>query len=219
MNLIHIHDMGIRERKNREKNLRRQQIQEAAKELFLSKGFNGTAMEDIAKKAELSPATIYLYFKNKEELYVSINLITLQYLFAKIKKIYDNERLSVMEKILRFKNAMYSTYRYDPLILRNIMHVQIEDTLLSISKELVDKLNNLSQGTMTMIANVYEKGVLQGEFRNGHGMAHADIMWGMFTGLVMWEESRKKFNPKKDFLKSTLDKGFDVFCRGIKREG
>lgn len=39
--------------------MRRQQIQEAAKEIFLLKGFNSTTMEDIAKKAELSPAFIY----------------------------------------------------------------------------------------------------------------------------------------------------------------
>ena len=80
-----IHNMGIRERKDREKDLRRQQIQEAAKELFLLKGFNSSTMEDIAKKAELSPATIYLYFKNKDELYVSLNLSSIQYFTNNIK--------------------------------------------------------------------------------------------------------------------------------------
>ena len=61
--------MGIKERKRREREIRRQQIQKAAKELFILKGFNSTTIEDIAKKAELSPATIYLYFKNKEDLF------------------------------------------------------------------------------------------------------------------------------------------------------
>ena len=101
--------MGILERKHREKSLRQQPIQEAAKELFLLKGFNSTTIEDIPKKAELSPATIYLYFKNKEELYVSLNLITLQYFFNKIKKIHDNSKLSVEEKILNFKEAKQCT--------------------------------------------------------------------------------------------------------------
>ena len=106
--------MGIQERKSREKDLRRQQIQEAAKELFLLKGFNSTTMEDIAKKAELSPATIYLYFKNKDELYVSLNLISIQYFTNKIKKIHDDSKLSVEEKILKIKDAMYKMYKYDP---------------------------------------------------------------------------------------------------------
>ena len=209
--------MGIRERKDREKDLRRQQIQEAAKELFLLKGFNSTTMEDIAKKAELSPATIYLYFKNKEELYVLLNLIALECFFNKIKKIHDNSKLSVEKKILKLKDAMYNSYRDDPLMFRNIMHVQVEDTLMRISNNLIEKVNKLVGEVMRTIAHVYEEGVIQGKLKSGHGMAHADIMWGIFTGLVMWEETKKRFNPKKDFLKTTLDKAFDIFCEGIRK--
>jgi len=210
--------MGIQERRTREKAIRIQQIQNAAKELFLLKSFNGTTIEEIAEKAELSPATIYLYFKNKEELYVSLNLLTLQYLFAQVEKVYKNKKLPVELKIVKFKDAMYNTYQYDPLILRNIFHVQLEDTLFSLSRNLRDQITGLSQKVMQMIADVYKEGVRQGKFRGGHGMAHADIVWSMFTGLVIWEESKRKINPRKDFLKPTLDKAFDIFCRGIIRD-
>jgi len=209
--------MGIQDRKKREKNLRCQQIQRAAKELFLLKGFNSTTIEDIAKKAELSPATIYLYFKSKDELFASLNFITLQYLVDEMKKVYDNKSLSPKEKMLKFKEGMYKTYKYDPLMLRNIMHIQLEDTLSVISEELINKLNSLSQKGMSMIAEVYEEGVRQGKFIKGHGMAHADIMWGIFTGLLLWEESKRRLNPKKDFLRPTLDRAFDIFCRGIEK--
>jgi AcrR family transcriptional regulator len=67
--------------------MRRRQIQDAAKELFILKGFNSTTINEIAEKAELSPATIYLYFKNKRELYFSLNLLTLQCLFDQIEKV------------------------------------------------------------------------------------------------------------------------------------
>jgi AcrR family transcriptional regulator len=210
--------MGIQERKNHEKNMRRQQIQNAAKELFLLRGFNATTMDDIANKAQLSPGTIYVYFKNKGELYASLNLITLQYLFDEIERVYKNKNLSVEQKISKFKDGMYKTYKYEPLILRNIMHMQLEDTLTTISKELVERLNGLAHKILTMIANVYEEGVRERKFIKGHGMAHADIFWGLFTGLVLWEESKRRFNPKKDFLKSTLDTAFDIFCSGIRRE-
>jgi len=55
--------MGIKERKEREKERRRQQIIIAAKRIFSAKGFNKATMEDIAKEAEISPGTIYIYFK------------------------------------------------------------------------------------------------------------------------------------------------------------
>jgi AcrR family transcriptional regulator len=59
--------MGIHERKEREKERRRQQIMVAAKRVFSVNGFSKSTMEDIAREAELSPGTIYLYFKNKDE--------------------------------------------------------------------------------------------------------------------------------------------------------
>mgnify|MGYP006293938867 FL=1 len=61
--------MGIYERKRREREQRRAQILEAAKKVFSSKGFNSATMEEIAGEAELSPGTLYIYFKNKEELH------------------------------------------------------------------------------------------------------------------------------------------------------
>lgn len=207
--------MGIQERRDREKTMRRQQILNAAKELFLIKGFNSTTIEEIAKKAELSPATIYLYFKNKDELYANLNIISMQYLFDRIEKIYKNKKLSSESKILKFKDAMYDTFRYEPLILRNIFHIQLEDALSSLSKDLLNQVNNLSHKILIMISNVYEEGVRQGKFRDGLGIAHADIIWSTFTGLVIWEEAKRKIDPRKDFLKATLDRAFDIFCRGV----
>lgn len=64
--------MGILDRKEREKEIRRQQIIVAARRVFSGKGFSKSTMENIAVAAELSTGTIYLYFRNKEELYASI---------------------------------------------------------------------------------------------------------------------------------------------------
>ena len=79
--------MGIQERKERERERRRQQIIVAAKRIFKDKGFGRATMEDIAKEAELSPGTLYLYFKNKEDLYASLSLRILQYLGIRIEHV------------------------------------------------------------------------------------------------------------------------------------
>ena len=60
--------MSIQERKEREKERRRRQILVAAKKIFSKKGFSRATMEDIAEEAELSPGTLYTYFKNKKVL-------------------------------------------------------------------------------------------------------------------------------------------------------
>ncbi|MDR0444025.1 MAG: TetR/AcrR family transcriptional regulator [Treponema sp.] len=58
--------MGISERREREKLERRKTILACAKELILSQGVEHINMEEIARKAELSKATVYLYFSSKE---------------------------------------------------------------------------------------------------------------------------------------------------------
>jgi AcrR family transcriptional regulator len=58
--------MGITERREREKIERRRTILDCAKELIMLEGVQRVNMEDIARKAELSKATVYLYFSSKD---------------------------------------------------------------------------------------------------------------------------------------------------------
>jgi AcrR family transcriptional regulator len=60
--------MGITERKEQEKSEMRGLILKTAMNLFLDKGFENITIRNIAEKIEYSPATIYLYFKNKDEI-------------------------------------------------------------------------------------------------------------------------------------------------------
>src|SRR5579863_6656711 len=60
--------MGIAERKERDKQEMRQKIIDAAMHMFLEDGYNKTSIRNIAEKIEYSPATIYLYYKDKDEL-------------------------------------------------------------------------------------------------------------------------------------------------------
>jgi len=207
--------LGRKERREREKELRRKQIQEAAQRVFMRKGFNLATMEDIAEEAELSTGAIYSYFKGKEELFSSLALMQLNYLFERAKTIYTNKKLSHEKKLKGFWDAMFKTFQNNELMQRNIFHIQLEDTLSTINPELLMEMNDISQKVMRMIAAVYEDGVSKGKFIKGNSMAFADMLWGFFTGLVMWEEAKRKINPKKKFLKPTLDAGFDILLRGI----
>jgi AcrR family transcriptional regulator len=60
---------GLREK---QKEIRRRAILGAAARLFKERGFDKTAMEEIAAAAELSVATVYNYFKTKGEICVAI---------------------------------------------------------------------------------------------------------------------------------------------------
>jgi AcrR family transcriptional regulator len=64
--------MGIVERKNREKQEIRKQVLESAMALFLEEGYKNVTIRKIAEKIEYSPATIYLYFKDKDEIFLTL---------------------------------------------------------------------------------------------------------------------------------------------------
>lgn len=210
--------MGIQERKAREKEARRRQIQEASRALFEDKGFNATTMSDIAKKVELSPATIYLYYESKEELFLSLNIDSLQFLLDQILKIHSSNK-SIEEKMLSVKEAMYKTAQFDPMILRNLFHgLYLEKPTTALSDPLLQKLDQLTVKTMTLVINIYEEGVLQGIFKEGPSKVLMDILWGGFAGLILWSEAKKRINDKVDYLKSSLDLAFELFMKGIRKQ-
>jgi len=61
--------MGVKERREREKSETRDKILDAARELFVTEGFEGVSMRKVAEKIEYSPTAIYVHFADKEELF------------------------------------------------------------------------------------------------------------------------------------------------------
>jgi len=210
--------MGIQERKEREKERRRQQIMVAAKRVFSEKGFNKATMEDIAHQAELSPGTLYLYFKNKEELYASLSLRILQYLLIRVEHVGGEEVTGPEQKVKSLMDAMYDVYEFDPLIIINMFHLQSSETLKNLSPELMNEIKSLSQKSVGAIAKIFEEGIQAGLFIERHPVALADIFWSLFSGVVLWEASKKIIDDQKDYLKKTLSLAFDIFFRGLLRK-
>jgi len=208
--------MGIQERKERERERRRQQIMVAARRVFSARGFNGSTMEDIAKEAELSPGTLYLYFKNKDELFASLSLRMLQFLNIRLEELSKDRSLSVESKFNILKRALFDVYDFDPLVLINMFHLQSSETLRNLSEELVNEIKGLSRKSLRCMADVFEEGIAQDIFVQRHPTAMADSLWSLFSGIVLWEESKKIIDGGKDYLKPTLELAFEIFWRGIR---
>jgi len=206
--------MGIQERKQRERERRRQQIIVAAKRVFSEKGFSKTTMEDIAREAELSPGTLYLYFKNKDELYASLSLRILQYMNIRLEDVTKETDSNPKQKIDSIKEALYDVYQFDPMILINMFHLQSGETLKNISSPLLDNITELSRNSLQILADIFKNTSASDSFLSRRPNAVADIVWSLFTGVVLWEESKRLIDDDKDQLKKTLDTAFEIFSRG-----
>ncbi len=78
--------MTLRERRHKHKVLFRQEILDAARELFSQIGYERFSMRKLAAKIEHSPTTIYLYFRDKDDLLYSL----CEELFAKLFESYQH---------------------------------------------------------------------------------------------------------------------------------
>ncbi len=209
--------MGIQERKEREKERRRQQIIVAAKRVFSEKGFSKSTMEDIATEAELSPGTLYLYFKNKEELYASLSLRILQYLHIRVDHVNKEADLTPVQKLDRLVEAMYDVYDFDPLIIITMFHLQSSETLKNLSPQLMSQIEDLSRKSLGAITKIFQEGIEKGAFVEKHPVALSDVFWSLFSGVILWEASKKIVNEDKDYLKNTLAIAFEIFSRGVRK--
>ncbi len=103
-------------------------IREKAMEMIVSEGFDGFSMQKLARAANVSPATIYIYFKNKEDLLNSL-YNTVNQTFAHVALARFDPGASLEEGLwLQWKNRMkfieeypvyykfYEQFRNSPLI-------------------------------------------------------------------------------------------------------
>ena len=97
-----------------------------------------------------------------------------------------------------------------------MFHLQSSETLQNLSPELTAEITRLSKKAIRIIRSLFEAGISSGQFIDRHPVAMSDIVWSLFSGIVLWEASKKILDPQKDFLKPTLELGFEIFRRGIR---
>lgn len=151
--------MGIAERKTREKEERRALILERAKELILERGIPALSMQDIADAAELSKATLYLYFQSKEAILAEI-LSDAADAFVS----FVEERLSPADSGLQALRKLWGSYLAffgespDIFVLTGIKRF-IEPYLLTDDESAQAPTERKLRG---LIAKVFERGVKDG---------------------------------------------------------
>jgi len=79
--------MGIAERRAGDKQKMRGRILETAMKLFLKEGYDRVTIRAIAQAIEYSPATIYLYFKDRNEILYALQTIGFEKLYEKQQEI------------------------------------------------------------------------------------------------------------------------------------
>ncbi len=174
-------------RKEREAQLRRQIILEAAEKLFLSKGYEETTMDEIALEAEFSKGTVYKYFISKDELYIAIGIKAYQLIIRYTREFAEKENPGI-KQIMSVGYAYYEFTKDFPAYA-NIFH--------DIASKLPD-IATKTEVNLTKIEKDYLK--LSNTYR--------DIFIKILTDTVKIKAIRSDKNPFLiGYILSTLTNG------------
>lgn len=129
---------GLRGRKRRETHLR---IQDAARALFVARGYDGTTLEDIADAANLSRRTLFHYFKSKDDILMSMAggmgealvqgldaqppgkspLATMMEAMKDIAEAQPHEELLIFDKVMRSSEAVLARKRANYILSEEVL--------------------------------------------------------------------------------------------------
>jgi len=164
----------------REKESLRQQILDAARDLFATHGYRNVSMRKIAEKIEYSPTTIYLYFNDKSELLFSLCEETFSILIDQFAQL-DREIEDPVER-LRLGLKSYVLFGIEH---PNHYKVTLMEHVDSHDRAPDDKMNQ-SKGMQAFknISQTVSLCVSQGRFRSVDVDLASQALWAAIHGIT-----------------------------------
>ena len=176
------------DRKQQERQARRRRIQAAAREVFAERGYAKASIEHIAKQATLSVGAIYLYFRSKEDLYVSLLEETLAHLDVDLGKTRSEVEAGVrlaatFDRLLAWAGSDVEGTRIVRLLSQPGVRPQLSDEVVSEVGAGMTKLRDHLAACLT-------EGVDAGVYRAVNATEVADLLWSLFLGNLDAAETR-----------------------------
>ncbi len=207
--------MEIAKQRQKNKARRRKELFEAARQVFLKKGYRRATIIDITRRAHLSPAAFYLYFESKGEIYARLTIEFLTLIKREILKVAGKTDLHPEQKLLAIRALFFKLYESDKRILIDLIHARSTAALDNVSHKLTRKIRTLSNDCLKVLAAVIQEGMDKEIFCRENPLVIADIIWGIFSGMVLLAENEPMLNTRKDFVKMALETALDTLHRGI----
>lgn len=135
-----------------------QKIKEAARKIFLEKGFSATKTRDIAQEADVNLALVNYYFRSKKLLFDKVMIETLSSFFSGVLPIIDNNETSLKEKISFFVNAYM-----DILSENQNMVYFILNSVREHPEDYLKRIGLLDKAKDSVFITQFQEGVAKGE--------------------------------------------------------
>lgn len=203
--------MGILERKEKQKMEIRKLILDASMKLFVEEGFSNVTIRKIADLIEYSPTTVYLYFKDKDEIFFSLHDIG----FMKLEEL-NKDLPSINNPLLRLHKMgeNYLEFGMSNPEYYNLMFIQGEPMKKINELECEwEKGNTAIERLKQTVGECIDKGYLA----KGDSHLVSLSVWSFVHGLVSLaiRERMEKFVSDKEMVLPTLKQSLNWFINNI----
>ena len=188
------------------KNDKYKRILEAAVKVFAKQGFYQSTISQIAKEAGVADGTIYLYFKNKDDILV-------QFFNYKTKQVFERFKKEV-EKGKNSKDKLLNLIRHHLKVFQRNkdMAVLYQSETHQSNRLAEDQIKEMSKMYLDVISEIVEQGQQEGSIRKDlyMGLVKRFIIGSVDEVINTWLHSDGKYD-----LVSMADPLVELFIRGI----
>ena len=210
------------------KKLRKQRIRDAKTGLILDaalhvlaqKGYHNTRLEDIAEEAGFSKSALYRYYKDKDEIFLTIAVRERKKIFDRLVShpeytLLDNDHICTnLRRILSASLSVFgenisfilslNTMEFFKLI--NMLHTQ--DTLMSVEEEFLCCETKMDKLLTTIFDRAKEKGEINSSLST-------DTLLDFFDGILLMRVKKWHLQKKMDDLQETIDEILEFIMHGM----
>lgn len=151
-------------RRERERERRREQIIRAAEKAFFARGYDRVTMDEIAREADVNKALLYYYFKNKEALFLAVNLYGVRILHSMYRRCLELDT-NGYGKVRAMVEALYSFSKEHPDYFRIYCYSGTERFELSESED-AHEIVDLRTGMWRLMVEAIMEGMKDGSIRS-----------------------------------------------------
>ena len=185
---------------------KRAKIIRSATKVFARNGFYHSKVSEIAREADVADGTIYLYFKNKEDILISIFEESMDQILTLVRDEIGKHQ-DALSKLRRFVHLHMTLMEKNPR-LAEVIQVELRQS----SKFMKEYKNVKFLEYLQFIAEVIEQGQREGLIHKEVSPAiFKRMLFGALDELALqWVLSKKRYS-----LTSMADQVTDIFVNGI----
>ena len=208
-------------RKKEPRSVHREKIASAASVLFMDKGIVATSMDDIAKAAGYSKATLYVYFENKEEIVGILVLDSMKKLYHYIVSALEQQE-TTKEQYNFICRGLVQYQEEFPFYFKMVLdkiNIDFEShDYLPEEKETYQIGEEINEKIKEFLISGIDKGDLRGNLKI---MPTIFNFWGMLSGLIQFAANKEEYIKKTMGLSKIqfLEQGFHMLYCSIADKG